>query len=221
MLHAHLHLNNALIRRTSGQSLGTFKRGSSLSDIGGALKRRILRQAVHTEVIVFCCENHAHNKNTLCAQDAEFLGPFAWSRKAPFNLVMSTHLSVHLAECISASPTGRLCQIWYWGCLWKSVKKPQILLKSGTNIEHFTWRPKYVLLLQATLNLHNSALCNCNRIRLLSVRPCPSVYLSVSPRLSLYGFTWSLILGTSMKIRREIPDLIKIWHKFRALCMKT
>jgi hypothetical protein len=37
MLRNYLHLNTALIRRTSGRSLDTFKQNSALSDIGGAL----------------------------------------------------------------------------------------------------------------------------------------------------------------------------------------
>ena len=34
--------------------------------------------------------------------------------------------------------------IWYWGLLWKSVKKIQIELKSYRHIGHLTWRPKGV-----------------------------------------------------------------------------
>jgi len=36
MLRNYLHLNTALIRRTSGRSLGTFKPNSALPGIGGA-----------------------------------------------------------------------------------------------------------------------------------------------------------------------------------------
>jgi hypothetical protein len=49
---------------------------------------------------------------------------------------------------------------------------------------------------------------------------CMSVRPHVSTRLPLDGFSWNLILGTSTKICRETPNLVKIWRKYRALYTK-
>jgi hypothetical protein len=40
VLHNHPRFNIILIRRTSGQSLGTFEKSNALSDFGGALDRK-------------------------------------------------------------------------------------------------------------------------------------------------------------------------------------
>jgi hypothetical protein len=55
-------------------------------------------------------------------------------------------------------------EIWYWGLLRKSVEKIQIWLKSDKSIGHFTWRPKYILLLHSALNRHKSGLQEWNGI---------------------------------------------------------
>jgi hypothetical protein len=57
-------------------------------------------------------------------------------------------------------------EIWYWGCLWKSVEKTEILLKLDKSIGDLTWRPKYVLLLPVTLNHHRNVVLKWNGIRL-------------------------------------------------------
>jgi len=49
----------------------------------------------------------------------------------------------------------------------------------------------------------------------------PSVCPQISARLPLDGFPWNLILGTSMKIWREPPNLFKIGQKYWALNTNT
>ena len=84
----------------------------------------------------------------------------ARSRSREKRLLPSSCPSVCLFGCphvTSAVPTGRISVKFYIGdFLWKSVKKTETWLQSGKNIGHFTWRPKYVLLLPATLNHHKS-----------------------------------------------------------------
>jgi hypothetical protein len=54
-------------------------------------------------------------------------------------------------------------EIWYWGLLWTSVDRIQILLKSGKIIEHIIWRPKCILMsLPATLSHRNSTVFERN-----------------------------------------------------------
>jgi len=52
---------------------------------------------------------------------------------------------------------------WYWEMLWKICRENPNFIK----IWHFPWRPKYVLLLLATLNNRISALLEWNGIWLL------------------------------------------------------
>jgi hypothetical protein len=72
-------------------------------------------------------------------------------------------LSVCLSACIHMAPT-RWTSVKFdiWDFLQKSVEKVQFLLKLGKNIEHFTWKPKHVLLLLVTLHHHKSALFEWN-----------------------------------------------------------
>ena len=63
-------------------------------------------------------------------------------------------MSVRLSACISVTAIGRISMKFHVGNLYeKSVEKTQIGLKSDRNIGHIAWRPKYVLLLPATLTL--------------------------------------------------------------------
>jgi hypothetical protein len=64
-----------------------------------------------------------------------------------------------------------------------------------------------------------SALLDWNGNRLL-VPPPVSVCLQISARFPVDGFEWNLILRAYMKCR-QIPNLVKNWHIFRELYMKT
>jgi hypothetical protein len=68
------------------------------------------------------------------------------------------------------------------------------------------FRPGNVTICRRVFIVAKSA-CSLHCAR-LSVRPsaCPRL----SARLTLYGFLWNLILGTSMKICRETQNLVKI-----------
>jgi hypothetical protein len=79
----------------------------------------------------------------------------------------STRLSIHVSD---------FSEIWHWRLLWKCVKTTQIWLKLGKHFGHFTWRTKYVLLLLATLNSHNSNLFNWNSKRLLGINIMPTCH---------------------------------------------
>jgi hypothetical protein len=75
-------------------------------------------------------------KKVLNEYDNHFLGPFAWSQKAPISFVL---LSVCLSGyriCQLASQWSGFRKIWYVWLLWESVKKVQIWLKSGKSIGH-------------------------------------------------------------------------------------
>ena len=133
-----------------------------------------------------------------------FLCAFEYSRKTPLTFHMSVRPSVRLFACIIAATTGFPWNL-ILGTSWKSVKKSKFWLKSGRIIGHCTWRPKYVLLFLATLNLHESALWLkwCQDVR-------ASIYPHVSAPLPLDGFTWNLMLETSMEI---CQGKFRIWLK--------
>lgn len=87
-----------------------------------------------------------------------------------------------------------LCGSQYYEFLRNSIlgtytqicqNKIKIWLKSGKNVRHFTWRPKYVSLLSATLNRHNSALSLRVLIGLL-VQPNRYKHYSNAPRVTSY-----------------------------------
>jgi hypothetical protein len=59
-----------------------------------------------------------------------------------------------------------------------------------------------------------------SRGRRLLTRSCPSVCPHVSGLVPLDGFQWNVILRTFKKICHEIPNLVKIGQKHRALYMK-
>jgi hypothetical protein len=61
------------------------------------------------------------------------------------------------SSCLSVFPhvsarllLGDFPNIWYWRLLRKSAEKLQIWLKSDNNIEHFTWRHKYVYIVDSS-----------------------------------------------------------------------
>ena len=75
-----------------------------------------------------------------------------WNSIRPF-VPLSVCMYVGLLACISAAPTGRI-----YGKLESAVKNPN-LVKNRVQIRgNLTWRPKYISLLPATLNRHESAL---------------------------------------------------------------
>ena len=83
-----------------------------------------------------------HQDLKLCLN---FLDVLAYSRKAPISLRMYP-CCCHWMD---------FHEIWHWGLTWKSVLgNSEFILKSGTNIGHFTWRIKYFLLLPATQIRH-------------------------------------------------------------------
>jgi hypothetical protein len=57
--------------------------------------------------------------------------------------------------------------IWYWELLRKFVEEVKLWLKLGKNVGLFVCIPKFVLLLLAALNPHNSALFVSDGIGLL------------------------------------------------------
>jgi hypothetical protein len=61
-------------------------------------------------------------------------------------------MSARLSTCIGAASTGQIfVKLRIGNNHEESVEKLQICLKSGEkNVGHFTQRPKYLLLLQAT-----------------------------------------------------------------------
>ena len=127
---------------------------------------------------------------------------------------MSVHPSVRIYQLGSHWTNFR--EIWYWKLSWKPAEKIKIWLQSGKNVVHFTRRTWYVLLLQATLNRHKRDLFDCNSMALL-VRPPVRIHA----RLPLDTYTWKMIMESSMKIFREIPNLVKVGQKHRALYMKN
>ena len=80
--------------------------------------------------------------------------------KVPITFIVSVDSPVHVYQ--RSFHWTDFCEIWHRRLLWKSVKKTQIWLKSGRNICHFTWRPKYSLLFPVTLNCHKSTLFKWN-----------------------------------------------------------
>ena len=68
------------------------------------------------------------------------------------NALLFIRLCVSPSVCVykHGSHWTNLRQIWYWGLLWNSVLKFQILLKSARSVGRCTWRPKYASLLPGT-----------------------------------------------------------------------
>jgi hypothetical protein len=85
--------------------------------------------------------------------------------KAPVIFATTVLPSFRVYQC--GSHWMNLHEIWSWGLRWKHVKKMQICLKSVKNIRNFTRRPKYVVLLAASINCHKSALFEWCGIRQL------------------------------------------------------
>jgi hypothetical protein len=109
------------------------------------------------------------------------------------------------------------------GTFTKICRENTNLFKIRQKYRPICIRPKYALLLPATLYRHKRAVFDWNDIRLL-VRPivCPSVRLSASIRAAPSGRIYvNLILGTSMKICHEIPNLVNIGHTCWELHTKT
>ena len=77
------------------------------------------------------------------------------------------HVSTSLCMHQRGSHWADVFDILYSGLLRKPVKKINIQLKPGKNVGHFTWTPRSVLLLPATLNCHKSTIFEWNGNRLL------------------------------------------------------
>jgi hypothetical protein len=75
-------------------------------------------------------------------------------------------MCVHLAACINSAPTGFSLNL-IWETEQKSLKKIQIQLKLDTNIELFTWRPKYLYVVDSNISHHKINLLESNVIGLL------------------------------------------------------
>jgi len=69
-----------------------------------------------------------------------FSGTFAWSLKAPINLVMSVRLSVRILYRRGSRWTD-FREVWCWRVL-RLFDEFQIGLNSGRSIGNFTWRTK-------------------------------------------------------------------------------
>lgn len=104
--------------------------------------------------------------------------------KSTCYLVMSIFLSVRTCQC--GSHQTDLHEIWYWRLFIEYVKTIQIWLQWGKNFEHCTWRCRYILLLAATLNSHNSALLDRHGIRLLGIN---TTWMQHNVKLHCYTYT--------------------------------
>jgi len=94
------------------------------------------------------------------------LGAFALSRKASTSYIIRPSVRPNVSARL---PTNRFpWNLVSWNFMEICQETPN-LVKFGQKYRHFTWRPKYVLLLPAALNSHTSALFEGNGIRLLSL----------------------------------------------------
>lgn len=92
------------------------------------------------------------------------------------------------------------------------ILRPQLLLTVRASIiKHFC--------LSSFLGAFAEIAKRSTTIFVMSVRPPVCVCLHMSGRLLLAGYSWNLILGILMKIRRKIPGLVKMGKIYRALCM--
>jgi hypothetical protein len=147
---------------------------------------RILQAVTYMNVVILSCiplTRHAYILGflafaqtptiLLATNDVSlFLGVFHSREMRPLPL---PSLSVRLSTRISAASTYRNFVKFYIGdiCIWKFVQKVQIWLISEKNIEHFTWRLRYVLMFPATLH-RQTVLCSTQM-----VPGCSSVRLSL------------------------------------------
>ena len=99
--------------------------------------------------------------------------------------------------------------VWYWG-LQKPVEKFHILLNISGTLYRYLWDRKTKSSVRARIFRRISG--NCEK-RVLAVR--------VYPRIAPDWFSWNFILGDLHKICWEIPNLVKIGQKCRALYVKT
>ena len=82
----------------------------------------------------------------------------------------------------------------------------------ANSLQYYAIRTLPVLTILGTFA--RSAYCNLKFVR-------DSICPHVSARFPLDGFLWNLVLGTVIKISREISGLVKIIPKYRALYMET
>jgi len=121
-------------------------------------------------------------------------------------------MSVRLSICTHIS-TMLPMDGFIWNLILETKNlsiKLEFFFKIGKNVEHFPWRPNYVLLFLVTLISHNSALFDWNGVKLfVRLSLCPPVCMSWS------GFHWKVVrviwyYGLLWKMCRESPNWIKI-----------
>jgi hypothetical protein len=83
------------------------------------------------------------------------------------HVCLSVCRAIFPSPCISATVTGQIYVKFDTGKYMQICLGNPKLVKIGQNIGHFTWRPKYFLLLPATLNRHKIAVSEWNGFRLL------------------------------------------------------
>jgi hypothetical protein len=74
----------------------------------------------------------------------QFLGAFAYFRKATISVVMSVRLSVRMKQL--GFHWTDFHGIWYLRIFRNSVEKIQVSLNSDKNVRYFTWRAIYVFI---------------------------------------------------------------------------
>ena len=81
---------------------------------------------------------------------------------------MYVRLSVRLPVCINAASSGRINKKLDIEDFMKVYRQiPNLVVNIGQNVGYFTWKPKYLLSLPATLNSHTSTRFTLNDITLL------------------------------------------------------
>jgi len=103
------------------------------------------------------------------------LGAFPQSRRALIIVVTS----VRPSACISVAPIGRISVKFHTKDLYKNLTRKSAFVYNRTKIP----RPKYVILLPATLNRHMTTLFYSKEIRLLG---WPRRYKYTRHNLTLY-----------------------------------
>jgi len=146
----------------------------------------------HLQMLTACLRQRARRVR-IVAKNARYLRDVRPAVRPPF---------VRLVARISAAPTGRVSVKFRTG---GSFEKIQILLKSGQNVVHFTWKPKCVLLLPTnSITIYALSLKSYQAVSssfLLSV--CLSTCLSTDPTGWIYVI-FGMDLWMSLKSGKSI-----------------
>ena len=114
-----------------------------------------------------------------------------------------TAVRVHSCSSVSLSvyriPLTDFREIWHLGTYMKIRSENPNLVKIGQIIGHFTWRPKCVSLLSATLNRHKDAAFKWNGIRLLAY-PWRYKHYANAPHISTMPTLSSLHISESLMV---------------------